>query len=304
MQDRKRTVLSFLSLVGGEDAAYTLPAAVLESVREIRFRCGRPIMLEHKDGRTELPHTVTMEQILDCIRRFCGYSLHSHEKELGEGYITLDEGHRAGFCGTAVLKDGKVETIRDISGINLRIAGAQKDCAAEIYENTSFFRNDFKGLLLIGPPLSGKTTVLRDLCRLLGENHKVCIVDERSEIASVKNGIPQFDVGKNTDVFDGFPKKAGILTALRSLSPQYIACDEIGDDATEIAECLNSGVKVILTAHCSGREELYRSKRFSQVLNSGAVSHVVLLGTGKNIGKPLMFFRTNNTSYTYAGGAT
>ena len=74
-------------------------------------------------------------------------------------------------------------------------------------------------VVVIGPSGSGKTTMLRDLCRLLWASHRLTLVDERSEIAAVHHGVPQYDVGLHTDVLDGFPRAEGLLTALRVMTP-------------------------------------------------------------------------------------
>jgi len=264
-----------------------LPRRLTDSVQEIRLRAGRPVTLEcsadYSERRVVLPGAaVTPEEIAECMREFCGFSVHSCEKQLREGWITLAGGHRAGFCGTAVLNNGEISSIRDVSSVNLRIARQFIGSADELYANMD---GGVTGLLIIGRPMSAKTTVLRDLCRLLSEKNKVALIDERGEIAAVHSGLPTLNVGDNTDVLDGFPKGSGIMTALRVLSPEYIICDEIGWEADEIAACSNGGVKLILTAHCGSAAEARGSKRIRTLINAGGISHTALLGYGKNIGK-------------------
>ena len=75
----------------------------------------------------------------------------------------------------------------------------------------------------------GKTTMLRDACRRLSERGaRMCVVDERSEIAAMSGGGPQLDVGPNTDVLDGCAKEAGLRWMLRAMSPQALVTDELG----------------------------------------------------------------------------
>ena len=92
--------------------------------------------------------------------------------------------------------------------------------------------------------------MLRDLCRLLGASHRLTLVDERSEIAAVHHGVPQYDVGLHTDVLDGFPRAEGLLTALRVMTPEVLVCDEIGTeaDAQAILGIHGCGVPVIASA--------------------------------------------------------
>jgi len=279
-----------------------LPRRLTDAVREIRIRAGRPIVLECTETRVTLPEAaVTTEQTAECVREFCGFSVHSCEKQLREGWLTLAGGHRAGFCGTAVLKDGKVSAIRDVSSINLRIARQFVGSAEDLYARIS--NEEVTGLLIIGKPMSAKTTVLRDLCRLLSQNHKVALIDERGEIAAVHNGIPTLDVGGNTDVLDGFPKADGFMTALRSLSPEYVLCDETGGETErrELLQCANSGVKLILTAHGGGIAEAYGSRGIRSILAYGGISHLAVLGTDKNIGKT-EYYGTNKLFADYRGG--
>ncbi|MCL1788766.1 MAG: hypothetical protein FWG33_00225 [Oscillospiraceae bacterium] len=284
-----------------------LPRHITDNVSEIRLRAGQPVILECMGAKQESAsriclseglagnHIVTAEQINECLREFCGYSIHSFEKQFKEGWMTLEGGHRAGFTGTAVLRDGKVENIRNVSSVNLRIARQYIGCAGDLYSRVRQTEEKFDGLLIIGRPLSAKTTVLRDLCRLISAKHKIALIDERSEVAAVSEGVPSLNVGENTDVLNNFPKGEGIMTALRSLSPEYVVCDEIGWEVGEIAAMVNSGVKMILTAHSGGLREAYSSERIRALLATGGISHIALLGFGKNIGK-VEFYGTNKQS--------
>jgi stage III sporulation protein AA len=289
-----------------------LPRHITDSVNEIRIRAGQPVILECGNGkRIKLfgagnpadggQACVCPAQISECVREFCGHSIHSYEKQFKEGWLTLEGGHRAGFTGTAVLRDGKVENIRDISSVNLRIARQYMGCAEDLHSRISNSEK-FSGLLIIGRPMSAKTTVLRDVCRLISEKCKIALIDERSEIAAVHNGIPALDVGENTDILNNFPKAQGIMTALRSLSPEYVVCDEIGWETQELTAVANSGIKMILTAHSSSLKETYLSARIRMLLCSGGISHIALLGHGKNIGR-VEFYGTNKHYDNCDGGA-
>ena len=244
----------------------------MSDICEIRLRSGQPIVLETLHGRFPLDRKVTAEEISDCIKSFCHYSLHSYERELREGYITLKGGHRAGFCGSAVLHNERIDTIKNISSINIRIAREIKG-AADPLEQTVFSEN-FRGLLIAGRPMSGKTTVLRDLCRIIGSRHKLAVIYTRSEIAAAYNGQPQNDIGIYTDVLNGYPRSEGMEIAIRTLSPEYIACDEITGESDFAALSLNSGVKLIFTAHWVDMDQA----RNTPLAKSGAISHIVLLG--------------------------
>jgi stage III sporulation protein AA len=272
-----------------------LPRSITDTVREIRLRAGQPAVLELGAGkRMKLGEAVTAEQIGDCVREFCGHSVHSYEKQFREGWLTLRGGHRAGFTGTAVLSGGAVGNLRDISSVNLRIARQYTGCADDLLMRLRSGAEEPVGLLIIGRPMSAKTTVLRDLCRQLSANHKISLIDERAEVAAVHNGVPALDVGENTDVLNNFPKAQGIMTALRSLSPEYVVCDEIGWEVGELTAVANSGVKLILTAHSGSLQQAYSSARINALLSAGGISHIALLGHGKNIGKVEFYGRNKH----------
>lgn len=79
----------------------------------------------------------------------------------------------------------------------------------------------------------------------------VGVVDERGEIAPLRDGVPQMDVGRCTDILEGCPKAKGMVLLLRSMSPDVIAVDELGrrEDVDAVYEVLHCGVKLIATAH-------------------------------------------------------
>ena len=262
-------VLSYLGSLGTVIARSKYRAA---DICEVRLRAGRPIALETFRERFVLDKTVSQQEINECFKSFCNYSIHSYEKEIKSGYITLRGGHRAGFCGTAVIKDGKLEGIKDISGINLRIAREITGCGEKLSEMV--FSEDFKGLIIAGKPFSGKTTVLRDLCRIIGNRSKLAIIDSRGEIGAVYGGVPQNDVGNFTDILNGYGKADGMEIATRTLSPEYIACDEITGEENSVKNCLNSGVKTVLTLHCGTS----RQAEQNEIVKTGAINRIVFLG--------------------------
>lgn len=142
-----------------------------------------------------------------------------------------------------------------------------------------------KNTLIISPPRCGKTTILRDLARIIAtgshlhQASNVVIIDERSEIAGSYLGVPQLDVGPQTDVLDGCPKAIGIIMAIRALSPAVIITDEIGQraDVEAIRECLGAGVSIICSVHGAGIEELARRPLFKEILELRAFKVGVVL---------------------------
>ena len=258
----------FAGKTGG--AVGKLSDAQLEDIQEIRLRINRPaaVCAEGKiryiteNGQlTYNSKTAVIASEQDMRRTFeavCQYSVHSFQKEISQGFITVKGGHRVGFCGTPVVRDGSVENIKNINSMNFRIARELKGCAEKLFG--SCFSEGLCSLLIAGVPSSGKTTILRDLTRLLGERFKVSAIDERGEIAASWNGVPQNDIGVNTDVFDGYGKAEGISAAVRVMSPQIIVCDEIGsaEDFSALREAASSGVYTVATVHAADMSDLCR----------------------------------------------
>ncbi|MCH5203333.1 MAG: stage III sporulation protein AA [Oscillospiraceae bacterium] len=230
-------------------------AGPISNVAEIRLRSGRPAVCVEISGKmTECSEPFSAREISDVFAEICGYSVYSYENDIARGFVTISGGHRVGICGTCVYKNGKIETIRDISSLNIRIAHEVKGCANKLVR--MIFSDKPRSLLLGGPVMSGKTTVLRDLARILSERFRVSVIDSRGEISAAVKGTPSFDVGLNTDVLCGCDKTDGILMALRTLSPEIIICDEIGDDERAIEQCAFCGAKIIASAHAGDFGEL------------------------------------------------
>lgn len=232
----------------------------ISEVAEIRIRAGRRAAVVGVNGETEYcSEPFSADEIADVFAEICRYSVYSFQNEIAQGFVTLDGGNRVGICGTAVYKNGKIDFIKDISGLNIRIAHQKKGCADELFGR--FFRQGAKSLILSGKPLSGKTTVLRELAGLLSERYRVTIIDSRNELSGSVRGTPTFDIGKNTDVLCGTEKSDGIMMALRTMSPEVIICDEIANDEEAVERCAYCGVKLIASAHAGSIAEL--EKRFS-----------------------------------------
>lgn len=275
-----------------------VPAQVGESVLEIRLRCGRPIHLYTMEGHLFLDESgnalpressrlpkLSQTQLESCFYALCDYSIHTHQEDIRQGFVTLRGGHRAGVCGTCVWENSQPAGMRDISSICIRIARQRKGAADPLASRLLTGEID-GGLLLAGTPGSGKTTILRDLARqlaggLTGSYFRVAVVDERGEIGAAADGVPQNDLGACCDLLDGFPKAEGIEIAVRTLSPDWVFCDELGGprEIEAVRQSVCRGVRMAASIHASGMDELAARAGVRELLHTGAFSHVVLLGT-------------------------
>lgn len=87
-----------------------------QSIQEIRLRVGKPLILLYRgnevipeaDGR---PYYITKDEIREMLDYISGYSLYSYEREMSQGYITIEGGHRVGLSGQAIMENGKVKNL-------------------------------------------------------------------------------------------------------------------------------------------------------------------------------------------------
>lgn len=280
-----------------------LPGTAGVRLEEIRIREARPLELvidgeSHfvaADGTlTADPHRgyrPSKEDGLKLLDLLTGHSLYTFEEELRRGYITIAGGHRVGLAGKTVLERGEVKHIRDVGSFNIRIAraipGLGRTVLPAIWDESA---GAVHQTLIISPPRQGKTTLIRDLSRLLSEGEalpasgrrsgfRVGIVDERSEIAACVKGVPTFDVGPRTDVLDGCPKAEGMMMMIRSMSPEVLVVDEIGrqEDAVALQEALHAGVRVIATAHGRNAADVRVRPVMRRMLDEGMFSRLVEL---------------------------
>ena len=256
----------------------------LEELCEIRIRVNREIVLRDRVRdyivkRNEKDFIISKESILRIFESICSNSVYAFTDEIANGFITIYGGHRVGIAGKALYKNGKIYLIKDISGLNFRIAREIIGVANKIIPQIKV-NNEFVNTLIISPPGLGKTTLLRDLIRQISNTgYNVSIIDERSEIAACFLGVPQNDIGIRSDVMDLVGKVDGIKMMVRSMRPDFIATDEIGtdEDAEAILYALNSGVKIIATAHGNCVEDLYKSKKMKELFENNVFKKIVLI---------------------------
>lgn len=265
----------------------------INDIQEIRLRAGRPVVIVTASGSSFLTDKArlsyimsvnsvipTQHEIVDTVNKMCGFSMHSHYEDLLNGYITLPNGSRVGICGSAVYDKENVKGIDNIDSVNIRIPRNIQGISEPVLEKV--LSKNPSNIIIAGPPSSGKTTMLRDIAYQLssgrlGKYNKLCVVDERKEIFSSR--VKTSEIGPNTDVLLGFPKWKGISMAVRTLSPEYIICDEIGscDEVQSILDGINCGVIFILSIHAGSLEELRRKESYRILVEKGNFNKTVIL---------------------------
>ena len=259
-----------------------------ELLEEIRIRINKPIILKFNKSEQIIKYFVNQEEILRILQSVCENSIYSYQHQIAEGFVTVKGGHRVGISGSCVVENGKVININYINSLNFRVArqifNISKNALKyilNIKENTIF------NTLIVSKPGCGKTTLIKDITRQISDGTddfkglKVGVVDERGEIAALYRGIPQNDIGLRTDVIDNVSKNDGMEMLIRSMSPEVIIADEIGNinDIEAINYAVCSGTKGIFTAHGQVLEDLYINKTLNELMNQNIFEVIIFLNT-------------------------
>lgn len=261
----------------------------LSSITEIRLRINKPIILYILDKPyfiskydklinycTEDCKIISKDEFALIMNNLCNNSYHTNINTMIKGYVTDENGSRIGLAGEAVYKNNVLTGLRNISCVNIRISHDIANCSKKLL---SLIYNDNSGSFIIaGPPSSGKTTMLRDIATILSSGYqgcykKVSIIDERCEIAA------GFDVGINSDVISNFPKAAAIEMAVRTLSPEIIICDEIGNmnEVEAIKFGFSCGASYIVSVHLKSIQDLSRNQILNSLIETGEFNYIVCL---------------------------
>lgn len=250
-------------------------AGTLEAqIEELRLRVGQRPSVLYAGVERALPvrDTLSQAELQQILLNASAQSQYAVQEQLRSGYLSLPGGYRLGVCGSAVVQNGCMTGLREVSSLALRVPHAIRHPPQTLLPYLQ------ESCMLAGAPGSGKTTLLRSCIRTLSETgQRVAVVDERLELAGAVHGVPQFDLGPCTDVLSGCPKGEGMLMLLRSMNPQWLAVDEITqpEDLAAIRQAGGCGVKLLATLHAGSAEEL-KNKPLCRELFSTGIFRLVL----------------------------
>ena len=278
-------------------------------LEEIRIRVGKPIVLKFNNYEKIVRYQVNRDEILNILQSVCENSIYSYQKQIAEGFVTINGGHRVGISGSCVIENEKVININYINSLNFRISRQILGCSNNILKHIlNLEENSVYNTLIVSPPGAGKTTLLRDIVRQVSSGIRslkfkgidVGIVDERSEIASLYKGVPQNDIGIKSDVIENVSKSIGIRMLVRSMAPKVIVADEIGgfEDIDVMNYAMCSGCKGIFSAHGSNFDDIYLNPVLKKLINSHLFETIIFLNPyEKGIPKEVFLLNKKKSEY-------
>ncbi len=232
----------------------------LNTLLEVVLDLGRPPEARFLSGDVVLDHEeVTREDLDELIRR------------VGE----FGEDNRAGIERTL----HRISAIRNrrgqVVGITCRVGRAVFG-TIKIIEDLAF---SGKNILLLGRPGVGKTTMLREMARILSETagKRVVIVDTSNEIAG-DGDVPHSAIGRSRRMQVTSPSRqhAVMIEAVENHMPEVIIIDEMGteQEAAAARSIAERGVQLVATAHGNTLDNLIMNPTLSDLV--GGIQTVTL----------------------------
>lgn len=263
-------------------ACELLPPGLRQRIREsgctgaeeIRLRCGQAVSLVLEGRERELGgDKLSSRELMQVLEKATGASLHSAAPAMTKGYISY-KGLRIGLCGSAAISGEQLLGFRDFSSLAIRLPRECRGiCSGFIDELTE---GGLENTLIVSPPGLGKTTLLRELIRVISDRGvRVAVLDERGELYADGG----FDLGRCSDVLSGISKELGAGMLLRGMNPQVIAMDEISrkEDQGVIQQIMGCGVTLFASAHGRDRQDMQRRPVYRELFESGAFKYILTI---------------------------
>lgn len=267
----------------------------MDKLYEIRLRSGKPVSINYggkyfyltSSGISLEPAYLNINEyvINDIVVRATEYSLYAVNNQICNGFITISGGIRIGIAGETVWDGNTLKTIKHFNAINIRLPHEIANCGQRAFEVSN---EGERNMLILSPPGLGKTTILRDLTRLLSDKARknILLVDERNELASMSGAAPQLNVGFNTDIINNCSKEFAFNQGIRSLKPDIIVTDELmgSNDLTAVNYAMSCGVKVVASIHAKNIAELKSKEGMRQAIENRLFDRYIVLSNDNGPG--------------------
>jgi stage III sporulation protein SpoIIIAA len=241
----------------------------------------KSILLKQEDIKTLTEVVFDLGRLPDA--RFPGREMVLGTKEIDENDIDyvvtriskFGDDNRAGIERTL----HRISAIRNRQG---RVVGLTCRVGRAVFGTIKIMEDlvlSGKSVLLLGRPGVGKTTMLREIARVLADTAKkrVIIVDTSNEIAG-DGDIPHPAIGhsRRMQVVTPALQHAVMIEAVENHMPEVIVIDEIGTEleATAARTIAERGVQLVGTAHGNTLENLMNNPTLSDLI--GGIQSVTL----------------------------